>query len=170
MALSFSDLLEIRAIDAFLRAGVSWKALRRAEQLGRQLLSTSHPFSTNRIRTDGRELFAEIYEENHEPALLDLIGSQRVFLLFINPYLKNLTFSEDGVPLQWWPYKESRHIVIDPQRSFGQPIVRKEGVPTRILSCAFSTIRSIDKVAQWYAAESVAVEAAVEYEKTLMAA
>ncbi len=167
-ALSFRDLLEIRAIDAFLRAGVSWKALRRAEQLGCQLLDTSHPFSTNRIRTDGRALFAEIYKEDHELALLDLIRSQHVFLTFIRPYLKNLIFSKDGDPLQWWPYQGSQSIVIDPKRSFGQPIVHKEGVPTRILSCAFSTIRSIAKVAHWYGVEAMSVEAAIGYERTLM--
>ena len=170
VALSFRDLLEIRAIDAFLHAGVSWKTLRRAEQRGRQLLSTSHPFSTNRIRTDGRELFAEIPEEEQEPALLDLICSQRVFRSFISPYLKNLLFSEEGVPIMWWPYQGSRRIVIDPQRSFGQPIVCKEGVPTRILSSALSTLNSISKVAHWYGVETISVEAALGYEKTLIAA
>jgi len=170
VALSFRDLSEIRAIDVFLRAGVSWKTVRRAEELGRELLSTSHPFSTNRIRTDGQKLFAQIYENDREPALFNLVSSQRVFLSFISPFLKSIAFSEDGVPLQWWPYKESRDIVIDPKRSFGQPIVCTEGVPTRILSSAFNTMHSIDKVANWYGVNSVTVEVAVAYEKTLKAA
>ena len=169
-ALSFRDLLEIRAIDVFLEAGVSWKALRRAEKLGRKLLDTTHPFSTNRIRTDGRQLFAEIYEEDREPTLMDLIDSQRVFRAFVSPYLRDLSFSDAGVPICWWPYQQSRRIVIDPQRSFGQPIVRREGVPTRVLASAFNTMQSESKVAHWYGVATAAVGAAVGYEGTLLAA
>jgi len=169
-ALSFHDLLEIRAIDAFLQAGVSWKALRKAERRGREILGATHPFSTDRIRTDGREIFAEICAQDREPALSSLIDSQRVFHAFINPYLKDLTFSDEGVPLQWWPYRESRRIVIDPQRSFGQPIIKKEGVPTGILAKAFETMQSVGKVAHWYSVERAAVRDALGYEEALMAA
>jgi len=169
-ALSFRDLLEIRIIDSFLKAGVSWKTIRRAEQLGSEFLNTSHPFSTNRIHTDGRAIFAEVNKYKHEKALIDLIRSQRVFQTFINPFLKSLTFSNDGNPLQWWPYQDSQHIVIDPHRSFGQPITYKEGVPTQILASAFKTFDSIDKVANWYDVEPIGVEESVEYEKILVAA
>src|SRR5882757_7359919 len=57
MALEFLDLIEIRFVDAFLGAGVSWKALRLAHLKGKKMFGTEHPFSTRKFSTDGRSIF-----------------------------------------------------------------------------------------------------------------
>jgi len=169
-ALSFRDLMEIRCVDFFLRRGVCWKTLRQAERLGRELLGTSHPFSTDRIKTDGHTIFAELYRREKEPSLLDLAKSQHVFNQIIGPFLLGVEFSADGLPTRWWPMARSRRIVIDPQRSFGQPIVNREGVPTRILAQAHHTMGSVLDVADWYRVDRRSVKAAITYEQQLLAA
>src|ERR1700730_3655771 len=54
ISLSFRDLLELRFVDAFIRAGVSWRTMRRAHSKAQAKLRTTHPFCSNRIFTDGR--------------------------------------------------------------------------------------------------------------------
>ena len=56
LALSFRDLLELRFVDAFIKAGVSWKTMRRAHASAQTELNTTHPFCSQRIATDGKNI------------------------------------------------------------------------------------------------------------------
>ena len=62
---------------------------------------------------------------------------------------------------------EKREIVIDPKRSFGQPIVSDGGVPTTVLVDAVEAEGSIAKVASLFALLQQSVRAALRYEKRL---
>lgn len=66
LALGFMDLIEIRFVDAFLKAGVSWTTLRQARERAEEMFKVSHPFCTNRFVTDGQEIFAELHRETGE--------------------------------------------------------------------------------------------------------
>ena len=103
IALEFLDIVEIRFVDAFLDAGVSWKALRLAHLKGREIFGTGHPFSTRKFSTDGRSIFVEVGREVSEPALLDLVKNQLVFRKLTMPFLRQLEFSDDDTASRWWP-------------------------------------------------------------------
>jgi uncharacterized protein (DUF433 family) len=169
VALGFLDLIEVRFVDAFRSHGVGWKAIRIAYDRARDLIGSKHPFSTRRFRTDGRRIFADIIRDAGEPILLELVSNEFAFRKVLSPYLyAGLEFSEDEVA-RWWPMGESGDVVIDPERSFGQPIVHKEGVPTRVLAQAFRVEESYDAVARWYDVNRRSVRQAVEFEKRLAA-
>lgn len=170
-ALSFRDLIEVRFVDAFLRADVSWKTLRAAHEKARAIVGSNHPFATGRFKTAGRAILLDTDEEEQDAALLDLIKDQWVFKRFINPYLRGLDFEEDGHAARWFPLATSgsRRIVIDPRRSFGQPIVARYGVPTRTLADAYAVEQSIAKVARWFEVDPKDVKDAVAYEAKLAA-
>ena len=53
LALSFHDLIEVRFVDYFLRLGVSWKVLRSAARFAAGVVHSTHPFSTQKFKTDG---------------------------------------------------------------------------------------------------------------------
>src|SRR5215471_15176528 len=72
LALSFRDLLELRFVDAFIRAGVSWRTMRRAHSKAQTKLKTTHPFCSNRIFTDGRSILLRQAEEDRDQALINL--------------------------------------------------------------------------------------------------
>lgn len=165
-ALNFLDLLEVRFIDAFLRHGVSWPTLRAAECHARQLLNTDHPFATNRFRTDGRKIFATLAEASGEKTLMELASSQFALRDIVAPYLVGLEFSGDEA-IRWWPLGKAKRIVLDPGRSFGQPIVNREGVPTAVLAEAYEVEQSDERVARWYDVEVRSVQDAVAFEAHL---
>jgi uncharacterized protein (DUF433 family) len=168
LALGFRDLLEVRFVSAFLDRGVTWKTLRRAGQTATTLFGTSHPFSTQRFKTDGRGVFADICDESGEKTLLELAKQQRYFEQVISPYLKGVDFAADE-PVRWWPLGRSRRVVLDPQRSFGQPIVAERGVPTSILASAWRTAASLHDVVHWFAVDERSVRDAIEFEEKLAA-
>jgi uncharacterized protein (DUF433 family) len=166
LILSFRDLLEVRFVDAFRRHGVSWKAIRVAAECAAEIVQDAYPFSTRRFKTDGRSIFAEILQETGDESLLDLVKSQYEFKSIVEPFLfDGLEFSALGIePVRWWPLGMGRRVVIDPERSFGQPIVDPESVPTRVLALAFKAEKSIQSVARWYEVDPRSVEDAMEFE------
>jgi uncharacterized protein (DUF433 family) len=172
LVLSFRDLLEVRFIDAFRRHGVSWKVIRIAAQHAAEIIQDPHPFSTKKFKTDGRSIFADIVHDTGKPGLLDLAKDQWELKSIVEPFLfEGVEFSKLGIePVRWWPLGTNRHVVIDPARSFGQPIVDPESIPTKILARAVKAEGSIDSVARWYLVSPKAVADAVEFERQLSAA
>jgi uncharacterized protein (DUF433 family) len=163
-ALSFHDMLEVRFVSAFLAKGVSWPNIRKAHERAAQLFEESHPFSKNRFQTDGHGIFVELYENTGDSKVLELAHSQQVFAEFVKPFFKDLEFSKDDQLLTWWPLGKDRLIVLDPRRSFGQPIVSKHGVPARALSAAAKK-SNVKEVARWYEVSEQEVKDAVEFEQ-----
>jgi uncharacterized protein (DUF433 family) len=76
-------------------------------------------------------------------------------------------FSADEMPARWWPMGQQGTVVIDPTRSFGQPIVSDGGVPTTVLADAVEAEGSIAKVALLFRLPQYSVRAALRFEKRL---
>lgn len=165
--LSFLDLQELRFLHAFRTRGVSWHTLRLAHERARQSIGRDHPFATGKFRTDGQRILAEVATESGDPALEDIIQRQLGFKRILERYLRGLEFEEDEAA-RWFP-GPTRRVVLDPSRSFGQPITTREGVPTRVLVKTYKAERSYVRVARWYQVETASVRAAVEFETRLAA-
>jgi len=176
MALSFRDLVELRFVDAFLRAGVSWKRLRAVAGEASRRFDTTHPFSTRRFVTDGRTIYDQVSREVGD-TLEDLQTHQLAFRRVISPTLQSgLEFSASGAVLRWWPEpgRGTRHIVVDPRRAFGQPIIDGANVPTRAVvaavraeTAARGAADAERVVADWFGLTLKAVRAAVRFEASL---
>jgi uncharacterized protein (DUF433 family) len=169
VALGFLDLMEVRFVNAFLEKGVSWRTIRRAAEIARRKYNKDHPFSTRQFKTDGKRMFEEVIEKSGENKLLDIVSNQYAFQRILAPYLKGVEFDRSDNLVRWWPLGPRRQVVIDPQRSFGQPIAAAEGVPTSILYRAYQVEDSVLAVASWYEVSRASVRAAVEFEKILAA-
>ncbi|HEX9670199.1 MAG TPA: hypothetical protein VGC93_12035 [Thermoanaerobaculia bacterium] len=169
LALSFRDLMEVRFVDYFLEAGVTWKTLRNAAAHAAERVDSTHPFSTRLFKTNGYTIFHDYVEKSGERNLLEVITEQFAIPSAVEPYLyKGLEFSATEV-VRWFPLSPRKRIVIDPAIGFGQPTVTPEGVPTAILARA-AKVEPRDRVAKWYRVRKAAVADAVEYEEQLAAA
>ena len=165
LALSFRDLLELRFVDAFIRAGVSWRTMRRAHQKAQRELKTTHPFCSNRIATDGKNILLRQGEEDSDEVLIDLVNNQREFRRIVQDFLKGLEFS--GSDIIWYPLGKQRQIVIDPKRNFGQPTVARSGVPSQVLARSVKANASSDLVAKWFEVQPEEIRDAVDFEESL---
>jgi uncharacterized protein (DUF433 family) len=165
LSLSFRDLLELRFVDAFIRAGVSWRTMRRAHTKAQEQLKTTHPFCSNRIATDGRNILLRQGEEDSDQALINLATDQKEFSRIVETFLKELEFSGDDIV--WWPLGRQRNIVLDPKRNFGQPTAARSGVPSLVLARSAKANKSQDEVVKWYEVQPEEVRDAVEFEQSL---
>jgi len=156
-------------VDAFISAGVSWKTLRQVHSQAQALLGHTHPFCINRFATDGQTIFMEVRERTDEVTLGDLPDMQRVFESVVQPFLKNIEFDEGEVPCRWWPMGRNHLVALDPRRSFGQPIILRDGVPTSVLARSRRANGCAEEVARWFEISPASVREAVEFEDALAA-
>ena len=167
--LSFRDLIELRFVRAFLEKGIGLKAVRNCLDYARRCIETDRPFSSGRFRTDGRTIFLESLEAAGEPKLLDLKEKQYVFKQVVEQSFKDLDLEGDIVA-RWRPYRGKDSIVVDPTRSFGQPVAAASGVPTIVLADAVKAEGSVARVAALYEVDKSVVQDAVRFHEELLAA
>ncbi len=167
--LSFRDLIELRFVLAFTKAGLGMKAIRHCMHYAQECIQSDRPFSTGQFRTDGRTIFLESLEASGDPKLLDLRKRQFAFRSLIEGTFRDLDL-EDETVVRWHPFQGKRTIVVDPSRSFGQPIAAESGVPTVALADAVAAEGSVGRVARLFHVALCEVRDAVRYETELQAA
>jgi uncharacterized protein (DUF433 family) len=168
--LGFRDLMEARVADKFIGYGVSPQRVRVAIRLAREIIGDERPLSTDRFRTDGRDIFLRVVEKDEQgderERLLNLFRRQYEFKQIIDPLLKTIDFDERGSPVQWWPAGRRANIIVDPARSFGQPIDSSTSVPTAVLAAA-ARQEGIETAAKAYDVPLASIRRAAEFEAEL---
>jgi uncharacterized protein (DUF433 family) len=94
----------------------------------------------------------------------------------VQPYLAQLDFDSADVPTRWWPLGREHGVVVDPQVSFGAPVLADAGIPTRTLADVYAgeqeydAGRALNRVAHMYRITPAQVERAVQFEEWRAAA
>ena len=168
LELGFRDLIELRFVVAFVRAGLGLQTIRNCLTRARDIIGVDRPFSTGLFRTDGRSIFLESLRTDGGE-LLDLKRKQYVFRDVVEQTFKDLDLQE-GEVTQWRPYGGRPSIVLDPQRSFGQPIASASGVPTATLADAAEVEGSAERAAFLYDVSVPVLRDVLAFEHQLRAA
>jgi uncharacterized protein (DUF433 family) len=165
--LGFRDLIEARVVRGLRSLGIGLPTIRRCLSRASEIVEDAHPFSTKMFKSDGKRIFLEITDrdigESQEPALIDLKSRQRVFQTIVAPSFVDLSFDAD-VASRWWLIPNKKTIVADPERSFGQPIVAQNGIPTARLAQAVAAEGSVERVARLFEVKPVVVRDALRFE------
>lgn len=168
--LGFRDLMEARVASAFIAAGVSAQRVRTAIQLAREVLGMDRPLSTDKFRTDGRDIFLQVVERDSDgqerAQLINTFRRQYAFAEIIAPSFKGVEFDNAGTPILWRPRGKSGQILIDPARSFGQPIDEPSSVPTTVLANAGKQ-QGVEGAARAYEVLPASVRRAMAFEADL---
>lgn len=177
--LTFLDLIELLFIERFLSEGVSLQMIRLASKKAADLYDTTHPFCDKKFQTDGFTIFARMRDTHRsknesltdtDERLIDLKNGQQVFNLIVSPYLRQFVYDpRTDLVGQWWPLGQDRSVVVNPNLSFGTPVIRDYGVPTKVLARAAKHGQNLDAIADWYQIPVEAVSDAVRFEHDLSA-
>ena len=171
-AIGFQDLLELRFVAAFVEHGVSLRVVRSCMETARELLGVEYPMTSGSFKTDGKTIFAEAIEKAiKEGALLDLKSRQFAFKDIISASLYAGIEYDDSRAVKWYPQGRRQHIVLDPMRQFGSPIVDEVGVPTGVIFASYlaegQNAHAIAQTARAYEVPAKFVEAAIKFEQGL---
>lgn len=170
LEISFADLMEARIVYALRGEGVSLQHIRKAREIAQEQFQLDKPFSTGRFKTDGKRVFWEAAQKlaGIDPKLEDLSTGQLVFWSVVERTFRSIDI-EGGLAARWWPQPRKRSIVLDPRRSFGQPILEKSGIPTGALKTMYDAEKDLKVVAKLFELSYKEVTDAIEFEDQLAA-
>lgn len=166
IGLTFLDLVQLRVVQGFRKAGVPLQRIRAAAVTAADVFGTSHPFAFERFRTDGRDVFAKVVVDAAEVGLLNLSSSgQRAFPEWVEQSLRELSFAtETRLAERWYIAGPGGGIVVDPRIAFGRPVVENAGVPTRVIWEQAQSDGEPRSLAEWFRLEVRQVQDALRFE------
>jgi len=124
-------------------------------------LAHAHPF----VDVSGRELVLQVQEEVGLDKRLYLVvirSDQVVLTPPAEKFRQSVVFHNQDVVVRLHPVPGIKHVVIDPLRQFGEPVVRS--VPTEVIAEQVRAGDRIEMIAELYELSSDQVEEAVRYE------
>ena len=141
LAFSFTNLMEIRFVAFFVKAGVKLRQIRAIMNEAKRALDDPHPFATSVVfRTDGRKVVAEIGRRNGVKNIYDLRTRNYEMRNVVLMSLKDdVEYDPSGDIRLWRPRpKLAPHVILHPKFSFGQPVLEDSRVPTAALRDAIT--------------------------------
>jgi uncharacterized protein (DUF433 family) len=162
--LGFRDLIEARVVRGLRSLKIGLPTIRECLRRAADLVEDDHPFSTRRFKTDGRRIFLEQMDDLGEGFLIDLKLRQHAFRRIVQPSFIDLDFDAEAAS-RWWLLPRKKTIVLDPARSFGQPIVAENGVPTSRIAQAVEAEGSVQRVAHLFELRATTVRDALAFEQ-----
>lgn len=150
-AIPFVGLAEGMVIAAFRRAGVSMQHVRAAVAILEQEIGFEHALASRRLYTDGAQVLFDYAERQGDAELAGLtvvLSRQKVFAEVVKDYLTRIEYgSDDWAERLVSPATRGRTVLVDPDRSFGQPIFAR------------GAARVEDVIDRWRAGEPLAAVA-----------
>lgn len=166
--ISFLDLMELRFVSYFRKAGVSLQVLRAAAKILREESKQRHPFiiKGSKFFTDGHNIFLQAAEELSDYKTINILKKQYEMFDIIKPsLLDGVCFDPDtNLPNKWHPDKRNYpNIFVSPYHAFGQPVVNGI-VPTAAIMRNFEAGDTTDRLADWFDLPVESVEEAIRFE------
>ncbi|HYL47414.1 MAG TPA: DUF433 domain-containing protein [Candidatus Limnocylindrales bacterium] len=165
--LSFINLVEAHVLDAIRRQHeIPLETVRQGVAYLRKNLGSLHPLADQRMETDGRDLFAQIFgrlvniSQEGQFAIRELLGA----------HLERIERDLHGAALRLYPFtrkrqaREPKYIVMDPRVSFGRPVLSGTGIPTSVIADRYKAGESVDQLAKDYDRERPEIEEAIRCE------
>jgi uncharacterized protein (DUF433 family) len=148
----FGGLAEAMILAAFRRGGVSLQQIRRAVAILQHEIGLDHALASRRLYTDGAVIlydYAESERDRELQGLTEVVSRQRVFAPFVEEYLKRIEYGQDGWAARLTsPATAQPLVLVDPERSFGQPIFIHGGVRVEDVLDRWRAGEALSEVAQ----------------------
>ena len=164
--LSFIDLIEVRVVLALRNAGISLQAIRFAISFAQEKFGIERPLSSQSFKTDGEEILIDAVEKDGELVSLSRPSAgQKVFRTIVAQSLNDLEYDGDAVA-RWRP-KGHETVVIDPQRSFGEPLLDDFGISTGVIFKEYKEFRDVGYISSIYEIPAAVVRKGLRFEGSL---
>ena len=170
VAISFTNLMELRFVAQFSKAGVRLNNIRSIMNEVQEVINHPHPFATKTVfKTDGKKIVADIVGKNGFQAVYDLKSRNYEMPIVVLQSLKeDVVWDPEGEAVAWFPRRAfAPNVIIRPKYAFGKPILRKSRIPTETIAQAFKAEGSQKAVADVYEIPLSQVREAISFEKHL---
>jgi uncharacterized protein (DUF433 family) len=164
---TWGEFSETRLLAEYRGAGVPMYRMRPAVDRLRERLGFLYPLAHAAVwlEPQGREIVERVQEEVKLERRLQLVvvrNGQLVLTLPAEQFIESVDFDGREVIQRIRPIPTLHHVVFDPLRQFGEPVVRS--VPTAVIAEQYRAGDSIALIADAYTLSEEQVEQAIRYE------
>ena len=168
LVLSFSNLVEAYVLSAIRRKHhIGLPTIRRGLKFLTEKLGSPRPLLEKQFGAHGARLFVE-----HLGQIINLSQTGQIEMAeLISAYLERVERDAKGLPIKLYPFmrtqppkEQPRTVVIDPEVSFGRPVLAGTGIPTAALAEQFKAGDRVPDLAKDYGASEEAVWDAIRCE------
>ena len=168
VALSFTNLIEIKMVAKCRHHGISLQQIRAAYEAASAEFG-SHPFAHQDVFVSGYDIFSRVDDVAEDGRNFTVLtkGGQRALAPAIQQYLVQVRW-EDDRPIEWRPEEgrdvehDAEVVRLNPTVQFGLPQAR--GIRTEILRDRFQANESVEFIAEDTDLKIYEVEQALRYE------
>jgi len=173
LCLSFVNLVEAHVLNAIRRQHkVSIPKVRAALNYLERRFKSKHPLAKENFETDGYDLFIQKYG-----ALINISQDGQLALReMLAVYLQRIERDKSGIPIKLYPFTgyhqsgQPKAVVVDPQISFGRPILVGTGILTDVIADRYKAGESIEALTDDYARSPDEIQEAIRFELNRQAA
>ncbi len=171
--LSFMNLVEAHVLNAIRKKySIPFQKVRIAVQYLRKHFPSVHPLADHNFQTDGMDLFIEKFGE-----LVNITkDGQLAMRKLLEAHLQRIVRDIHGAPIKLFLFTrreepdEPKVVVIDPNISFGRPVLFGTGITTAIIAERYKAGESIEELAEDYGRPPQEIQEAIRCELELKAA
>ena len=156
-AIPFIGLAEGHTLAAIRASGVPLQRIRPALERLDQEMGLKHALASERLYTDGAEVLLDVATRSKDAAteeaareLVVIHNGERVLNEVVRSYLRRVTFEAGYANAIRLPGYQTAEIVVDPSRSFGQPVFERGGVRLQDALSMFDAGEPLAVVAEEY--------------------
>lgn len=175
--LSFMNLVEVHVLDAIRREHeITLEKVRIAVRYLSKHFPSRHPLADREFETDGLSLFIKKFGQLINISQDGQLAMQEV----LQAHLRRIERDVAGIPVKLYPFtrkrdlqglkEEPKAVVIDPQVSFGRPVLAGTGIATAVVAERYKAGESVDDLTDDYGLERLQIEEAIRCELSLEAA
>ena len=160
-AVDFYTLIEFYVFYQLRLKGISSQKIQNFHHDLAKALKTSYPFAHTKISTDGIGIWYE--------RMGNLVKNDGKFQFdlkqILEPFLSKIEFGRNNIANKYFPLENSKNIVVDPKRQFGQPIVAGTSIKTDIIYSLYEGGESAKDISKLYNIPENKVIDAILYNK-----
>lgn len=161
--IDFEDLVSMRVIAALRAAGVTWPAIREAEEWLRDHTGALKPFATATLWHGAGDVYSEwadrlIAASRQGQAAFEML---RAYIIPVH----GLVFDDETERAKWWQPQEE--IRLNPKIQFGSPCIAGTRVPTSAVYGSVAGGDSVESMPDDYGITMKQVEAALDWESRI---
>lgn len=171
---TWGEFVECRLLSEYRDAGVTLQRMRPAVDRLRELTGSPYPLASAQLwlAAEGRELVAQVQDDvqlSNKLSLVVLRSGQHVldWTPRASRFRSSIRWSGQGVdssPVSIIPDDDNPEIEIDPERGYGDPVIKGRSVTTSVIRELVQAGEPIESIAESYEVERSQVEAALRYE------
>ena len=168
LALSFRNLVELHVLGAIRRRfSVSMPSVRKSLNYMRRQFQVSRPLLAYEFETDGVDLFVQHYGQLINVAQAGQAEMRDV----LAASLRRIERDDHGLPIRLFPFTRNaienapRLVVIDPNISFGRPVIVGTGIPTQEIAARHKAGESFVELAGDYGRSVDEIDEAIRCEQ-----